>query len=126
MFDILNSLLNKNKFEVDYKKYSQYSINNALSQNKETLIYAVMSDGLTLSNKNHYLFLFNLIPKMGKQYGKWAKAKKYDEELVTAIRNEYNLSSRKSKELLFLVDKDQRKVLINKENNRYGGIVGKK
>lgn len=116
-FDYLNSIMVNNTYLMndsqDEKDYPAFFVNRGLSQHIDCVMAAnEMNINSHLDNKLQYDFLFHAIRKMKRKYGKWAK--RLDDDLIKALSKYYNVGYRRAKEYAYLMNDDQKKVIMEK------------
>lgn len=107
-FDFVKMINQKTAYpsDEDFSGYSQYIINKALSQFKDTLFYANELNGLTgyrLDNKMHFDFYYQGIDK-GNRYSKWEKRSIEQDQKIRMLKELYNYSTYRAREMIPLVD----------------------
>lgn len=108
-FDIVNIISSKERLltpeELD-RDYNAFIINRALSNNYDTIFFAnEMNKSWGLSKKLQFHFYFFGIDKR-KRYGKWfKKGTDTDEEKIKLIKQYFDYSTIKAKEVLPILDK---------------------
>jgi len=121
IFTIINSLsYTKDRSVLEHEKfdsvYSQFIINKAFSNFADTVLWAnEMNRTPMLTNRQHFEFLFNAIPRR-KRFGKWAK--KINDPVIDLVCDFYNISRQKAMEIIDIVDIDY----IKKKSERGGRI----
>jgi hypothetical protein len=84
--------------------YDPWLINKALSTNKDTIFIAEqMNECWTIDADMHYAYVFNAVEKR-KRYGKWYKHSKDLDEKIQLLKDRYNYSTLKAREMVPLVD----------------------
>lgn len=108
-FDYIKSI-NEKRYMWDEKAGKTYNVfltNKNYSMSKET-VYFAYSMNVQIDSKLHYDFLYNVLTKK-KRYNKWIKSDK--EYLVELISTMYNVSLRKSIDILKILNDEQIEVL---------------
>jgi len=119
-FDIVNIIYNKTEHDREevLGDYNEWLINHALSNNMDTLLFAQeMSQFNHLPKDIQFDFYQFGIPK-GKRFGKWHKAEKTDDALITALCSNFNCNNIAAKQYLKLMNDDQKKLLLQQEGGK--------
>ena len=102
--------------------YKPFLINRTLSYHKDCIFYA------NEMNQHHHLesrlqndFLLNIVRKSKRPFAKWVKTEKIAN--IECIKQVYNISNSKAREVLSTLTKKQIEELINSANT---GGLGKK
>lgn len=123
IFDIVNHLNEKTKFDFDVKEYSPWIINKSLSFHNQTIHFAnEMNKFSTLDKDIQYKFYLLGIPK-GKRFGKWQK-KSVAPEVIKFISRIYNVNATIAAQYASLMSEEQLQKL-NEQNDK-GGTNGAK
>ncbi len=116
-FEIINSINNKTRIEIEEKKYSAFIVNRGLSYFIDTVMHAnEMNMSSHISNQMQYDFYYNGVRKR-KRYSKWAK-KEIPSETIKNVQKKYNCSKEKAYQYHSLLNKTE----IEKLNNIKGGL----
>jgi hypothetical protein len=114
---IIPSILEKNEpvleTEEDEKDYSGFVVNKAISAHIDCLYHAnLMNINHHLDKKLQYDYLFYSVKKYKRKYQKWVK---YDaSDTIQLIKEYYNYSTTKAKQVLSLLNQDQIKIIAEK------------
>lgn len=109
-FDFINSITysKENLLEsgATVKEYNAFMINKGLSQHQDTIMYAnEMNQFYDLPEEWQYQFLINSIAKR-KRFGKWAKKDDSDLRSFQLVKEYYNYSNEKAKQVLGIFTND--------------------
>jgi hypothetical protein len=108
--DALDSILRtKEYWYSDDKDYSPVGVNIGLSQNVDSILWVNEMNvwWRHLSPRMHYDFLFHSIRKMNRQFGKWAKkTKEENDEDIQAVMTYYNVNKQKALDYLRILTPD--------------------
>lgn len=127
-FDFVNaiSFSKENLFSMgDYveKSYNAYIVNRALSFSADTVLFAnEMNIHHRIPVSSQFDFLSKSIRKK-KRYDKWVKGEKESDEILL-IKQYYNYSNEKAKQVLPLLSQDHLDFIKAKLNT--GGVTTKK
>ncbi len=127
-FDFVNSISfsKENLFSEDDSldsAYSAYIVNRALSFSADMILFAnEMNKYHHIPVKNQWRFLSSSIRKK-KRYDKWVKAEK-ESETLTLIKEYYNYSNEKAKQILTIITDDHIEYMKKKLDR--GGLSKKK
>ena len=121
--DIIPSILqNKKNVLEDEKEYAPYIVNKALSFHKDCVLNAnEMNKRPNLDPLLQYHYLLNTIRGYKRPYQKWLKRETIDD--LETLKEYYNCSSEKAKEILSVLSNDQI-IEIRKRLNK-GGLNDK-
>lgn len=121
--DIIPSILqNKKNVLEDEKEYAPYIVNKALSFHKDCILNAnEMNKRPNLDPLLQYHYLLNTIRGYKRPYQKWLKRETIDD--LETLKEYYNCSSEKAKEILSVLSNDQI-IEIRKRLNK-GGLNDK-
>lgn len=105
--DIIPSILqNKKNVLEDEKEYAPYIVNKALSFHKDCILNAnEMNKRPNLDPLLQYHYLLNTIRGYKRPYQKWLKRETIDD--LETLKEYYNCSSEKAKEILSVLSNDQ-------------------
>lgn len=108
-FDYVNSINDTKKNimvdDISEKQYNAYIINHSLSYFNDTILLAnEMNRYHHLDNHCQYSFLINTVRKR-KRFCKWTKPVKSDD--LEAVKQYYNYSNEKARQVLSLLDEYQ-------------------
>lgn len=104
-FDYINSIFYKNK--LDPESYVPFMANRGLSYQQDCVYWAnEMNQRWNLDKDMQYDFLFYSVRKGKRNFTKWAKANKEDEDLLL-ISEYYQVNHRRAREILSLINKDE-------------------
>jgi hypothetical protein len=109
-FDYVNEILygkkNLIKDEISEKEYSPFLTNRSLSYHMDCIMFA------NEMNKRHFIdkklqsdFLLNTVRSRKRPFAKWAKTEKSED--IECIKQVYNLSDSKAREILRLLSKEE-------------------
>ena len=115
VFDYINMLSYSKEipaFDSNFEReYNQYVVNFYFSLHEDTVMLVNEIQLYNqLSNKHHFLFLHNVIPKRKRKYVQWYKHEKVNAD-IDLIAEIYNVSINRAFELRKLFDKDKIKTL---------------
>ena len=118
-FEIIKSISNTKKDILDNEKdYNAFMVNRGLSYFPDTVIYAnEMNKFHHLDNRLQYQFLINTIRKRNR-FSKWNKS--IESENISAIKEYYNYSNEKARDVLPLLSNENLKII--KRKIQHGGI----
>lgn len=119
-----NSITSGKEIEID-TDYSQWRINNILSNYRETILYAnEMNCHYGVTDQMHYDYLYNSIRKKRmkgvKETDKEKKDRKQKEELQSLVSDYYKYNIVRTKEALKILTAEQLNFIKNKNNK--GGV----
>ena len=119
-----NSITTGKEIEID-SDYSQWRINNILSNYRETILYAnEMNCHYGVTDQMHYDYLYNSIRKKRmkgvKETDKEKKDRKQKEELQSLVSDYYKYNIVRTKEALKILTAEQLNFIKNKNNK--GGV----
>ena len=122
-FDYVNEILQGKKQliidELTEKEYNPFLTNRSLSYHKDCILYAnEMNMRHFIDNKLQNDFFINTIRSRKRPFAKWIKPEKSED--IECIKNVYNLSDGKAREVLRLLSKEQIQQL--KEQLQTGGL----
>jgi len=122
-FDYVNSILqSKEELIVDKeteKEYNPFLTNRALSYHKDCILFANEMNMRSFADKKmQFDFLINTVRSKKRPFAKWVKSEKSDD--LECIKQVYNFSDTKAREVLRLLSKDQLQQL--KEMTDIGGL----
>jgi len=122
-FDYVNAILqNKKQLIVDElteKSYEPFLTNRGLSYHMDCIMFAnEMNQRHFLDKKMQNDFLLNTVRSRKRPFAKWIKAEKSED--IECIKQVYNLSNSKAKEVYRLLSKEQIQLL--KEQLQTGGL----
>lgn len=122
-FDYVNQILHgKKKLIVDEeseKEYSPFLTNRSLSYHKDCILYAnEMNRRHFLDKKLQFDFLINTVRAQKRPFAKWVKHEKNND--IEYVRNYFNISNSKAREVLRLLTKEQIQQI--KEKTDMGGL----
>ena len=108
--EIIPSLLQNNDYQLttedDEKNYNPFVVNKVLSGYIDTVYLSNMTNlSSHLDNKMQYDFFFHSIRKYKRKYSKWLKSKEV--ENINIIKEYYNISLNKAKEVLLILSEEQ-------------------
>lgn len=106
VFDFVNDLSNDKRYLLDdttKSKYDAFMVNRALSQHQDTIMYANEMNKFYFIDKElqHDFYFYVVSPK--KRYGKWAKAKNDNEEVINLIIRHYKVNRTHAQQYLSLM-----------------------
>ena len=108
-WDFTNAINNKTEVEwndITEKEYIPWMINNVLSYNPQTLIFAnEINKYAGLPKKLQFDFYYTGVPK-GKRFNK-IESKSKPEEDVILLKEVYNINAKQAEEYLSLLTKEQ-------------------
>lgn len=89
LWDAINQInVGKKRIEVG-QTYSQFTVNNAMSQHIDTILFAYEMNMSTITDQMHFDYMLHAI-KPRKRYGKWASLEEGAEiELVVVLISRY-------------------------------------
>lgn len=122
-FDYVNEILQGKKQlivdDLSEKGYTPYLTNRSLSYHNDCILYAnEMNMRHHVDNKLQNDYLLNTIRSRKRPFAKWIKPEKSED--IECIKNVYNLSDGKAREVLRLLSKEQIQQL--KEQLQTGGL----
>jgi hypothetical protein len=122
-FDYVNQILQGKKNlivdEITEKEYSPFLTNRSLSYHMDCLMFAnEMNARHFLDKKMQNDFLINTIRSRKRPFAKWAKSEKSED--IECIKQVYNLSTLKAREVLRLLSEEQ--VQLLKQKIEIGGL----
>jgi len=108
--EIIPSLLQNNDYQLisedDEKNYNPFVVNKVLSGYIDTVYLSnMMNLSSHLDKKMQYDFFFHSIRKYKRKYSKWLKSKEV--ENINIIKEYYNISLNKAKEVLLILSEEQ-------------------
>ena len=108
--EIIPSLLQNNDYQLttedDEKNYNPFVVNKVLSGYIDTVYLSnMMNLSSHLDKKMQYDFFFHSIKKYKRKYSKWLKSKEV--ENINIIKEYYNISLNKAKEVLLILSEEQ-------------------
>lgn len=107
--EIIPSLLQGKEHQLDdndENSYNPFIINKSLSNHIDCIFHAAnMNLYNTLDSRMQYDYYFHILKKYKRPYQKWNKYKECDD--ILNIKTYYNCSSKKAREILTLLTKDQ-------------------
>jgi hypothetical protein len=113
-------LMDTNDEEIE-KQYSPFVINRCMSYFIDTILYAnVMNHNFHISPKMQFDYLLNSVRKR-KRFSKWIKKEMSNN--IDIIKEKYNYSNARAKEVMDLFDPEQIKEI---DEYLHGGGVGKR
>lgn len=121
LFDYVKSV-NKHdgQLELD-SEYIPYVINKAFSTYYDTIFYAnCMNLNPVLDNQMQYDFYYNIVPKNPKRFAKYPKRE--TDKYILIVKEYYNCSFQKAKEIVPILNDEQLLYLQNALNK--GGKDG--
>lgn len=99
--------------EEDEKSYSPFMVNKSLSAHVDCLHFAnLMNLNHHLDKKLQYDFLFHSIKKYKRKYQKWMKYNETSD--IALVKEYYNYSTPKAKQVLHLLSKEQLRYISEK------------
>lgn len=124
VFDYINMLSYSKEiptFDSNFEKeYNQYVVNFYFSLHEDTvMIVNELQLYNQLSNKHHFLFLHNTVPKRKRRYVQWYKHEKVNAE-IDLIAEIYNVNINRAFQLRKLFDKEKIKLLYKTQQR--GGL----
>ena len=122
-FDYVNQILygKKNLIvdEITEKDYTPFLTNRSLSYHMDCLMFAnEMNMRHFVDKKLQNDFLLNTVRSRKRPFAKWAKSEKSED--IECIKQVYNLSTPKAREILRLLSKEQIQLL--KQKIETGGL----
>lgn len=124
IWDIVNNIYEKEggllNEEMIKLFYEPWTINLALSNNIDTLTFAeVLNGNWFLDHYMQYGFLYYGVRKM-RRYGKWHKRDKTFDEKIKLVKEYYNYSTLRAREVVSLIDKIDGWDIIKNSLNKGG------
>ena len=118
-FELIKSISSTKKDILENEKdYNAFMVNRGLSYFPDTVIYAnEMNKFHHLDSRLQYQFLINTIRKRNR-FSKWNKS--IESENISAIKEYYNYSNEKARDVLPLLSNENLKTIRGRIN--YGGI----
>ena len=118
-FELIKSISNTKKDILENEKdYNAFMVNRGLSYFPDTVLYAnEMNKFHHLDNRLQYSFLINIVRKRNR-FSKWNKSIESDN--ISAIKEYYNYSNEKARDVLPLLSNENLKTIRGRIN--YGGI----
>lgn len=115
--DIIPSLLEKREHELetqlDEKDYNAFVINRALSHHIDCIFHvANMNLFHDLDSRMQYDYYFHGIKKYKRKYQKWYKVTENKD--IDVVKQYYDCSSKKAKEILGLLNEEQLNIIREK------------
>ena len=122
-FDYVNQILHGKKNlivdEETEKQYNPFLTNRSLSYHKDCIMYAnEMNRHHFLDKKLQFDFLINTVRGQKRPFAKWVKQEKDND--IECIKNYFNISNSKAREVMRLLDKEQIQQI--KEQTDTGGL----
>ena len=122
-FDYVNQILHGKKNlivdEETEKQYNPFLTNRSLSYHKDCVMYAnEMNRHHFLDKKPQFDFLINTVRGQKRPFAKWVKQEKDND--IECIKNYFNISNSKAREVMRLLDKEQIQQI--KEQTDTGGL----
>lgn len=102
-FDYIKIINTKSDKPESYEGYNQFVINRHFSYFADTAYIAIESATRKMSDDQHFMFLYHLIPKANR-FAKWEKMPKY--EGIELIKEVYGYSDKQAQEVLDLFTDD--------------------
>jgi hypothetical protein len=116
---ILTTKKNPFKDENDYKDYTPFVVNRALSYHVDCILYAnEMNLYPELDKDMQYLFYLNIIRGMKRKFQPWQKAEVNKD--IDSIKEYFGYSNEKARDALKVLTPEQ--VAIIKDKTNKGGI----
>lgn len=120
-FDIVNNVLQSKEETEELSQYIPFIINKSLSYHYDCIMQAnEMNMRHGLQNEMQYAFLYNSIRKYKRPFKKWHKKEK-EESDVLLVKEYYNVSSIRAREILALLTKENLDEM--REKMQKGGIT---
>lgn len=102
-FDYIKIINTKAEIPQSFEGYSQFIINRHFSYFPDTSFISMESATRKMSDQQHFLFLYYLVPKANR-FAKWEKASKY--QGIDLIKQVYGYSDKLAQEVLELFTED--------------------
>lgn len=102
-FDYIKIINNKSEIPKSFEGYSQFIINRHFSYFPDTCFISMETATRKMTDQQHFLFLYNIIPKANR-FAKWEKAAKY--QGIDLIKEVYGYSDKLAHEVLELFTED--------------------
>jgi len=118
-FELIKSISNTKKDILENEKdYNAFMVNRGLSYFPDTVIYAnEMNKFHHLDSRLQYSFLINIVRKRNR-FSKWNKSIESDN--ISAIKEYYNYSNEKARDVLPLLSNENLKTIRGRIN--HGGV----
>jgi hypothetical protein len=102
------------EFEDINREYNPWMVNSALARYIDTILFAAeMNKYYNLDKKMQYDFLFYSIKKKKRGYIPWIKKEK-DSEDLSIIKEYYNVSNSKARDIINILKSDQLEMIREK------------
>jgi hypothetical protein len=119
-FEIVNNILQSKELAENISDYVPYITNRAISYHYDCIMQAnEMNLRSGLESNMQYEFLFHSIRKYKRPFRKWQKKEK-DEENIAEVKEYYNVSTIRARELISLLS--EKNLEFIKQKLQKGGI----
>lgn len=123
VFDFLNDISFGKEYLFDGDTetvFNGFIINMGLMQHTDALLLANETNKMpTISKLWHHDYLFHSVDKR-KRFGKWAKADKTEDDILSVLMNKYSINREVAKQYLGLLSEDDKKNFIDLSNKKGG------
>jgi hypothetical protein len=112
-FDIVKHLVEKTDLEVEFKHYTPFVINRAMSYDTGTLFFAdILNRCSGLTKQMQYDMYFYGMPKGKQKFSKWHKPDKAKDKYLSIIRELYECNETTAHKYYRLMDNATREQLL--------------
>lgn len=122
LFDVINLIHTKDHYPSDdeLKEYSSFMGNRSLSQFQELIFHAqAMNENWGISKEANFAFYYHSVPKK-KRFAKWAKKDGVEEEKIRKLKEYFDYSSIKAREIIPIIDQLELWDQIDKDMHKGG------
>lgn len=126
LFDVINLIHTKDHYpdKDELNEYTSFLGNRALSQFQELIFHAqAMNENWGIPKEANFAFYYHSVSKK-KRFSKWAKKDDEAEEKIKKLKEYYNYSTIKAREIIPIIDELGLWPQIEKDLNK-GGFKGK-